>query len=123
VPRSHWQHILVQVGEVVAGHGWVRRDLHQGPDRCAFSGRIRLGRADQLLEDLRSLSDEELVRQHDEHITGEFRPGVAVRVDYYLEELQRREILRQGQRMERLTWVILALTVVNVGAVLVALLT
>jgi hypothetical protein len=62
------------------------------------------------------------VRQPDEHITGEYRPGVAVRVDYYLEELHRREIQRQGQRMERLTWVILALTVVNVGAVLVALL-
>jgi hypothetical protein len=50
------------------------------------------------------------VRQHDEHITGEFRPGVAVGVNYYLEELHRREIHRQGQRMERLTWVILALT-------------
>jgi len=37
-----------------------------------------------------------------------------VGIDYYLSELTRRVVERQGKRMERLTWAIFGLTLVNV---------
>lgn len=75
------------------------------------------------LGDLRDLSDEELIRQHDELAvgTGEMTKSVEVGVNYYLQELSRREAARQTQaiaamtsKMVRLTYVIAALTAVNV---------
>jgi hypothetical protein len=62
---------------------------------------------------LQSLSDEELVERHDKIAVG------AVNVSYYLAELSRRTVERQGNQMVRLTRVIAALTVVNVLAVVV----
>jgi hypothetical protein len=73
------------------------------------------------ISELRSLSDAELIAQHDELITGKFQTGDAVRTDYYRDELSRRAVERQGQRMTRLTAVIAVLTVVNVVAVTIAL--
>jgi hypothetical protein len=66
------------------------------------------------IAELRSLSDEELVRQHD-MLTATTTAGTR----YYLEELNRREVVRQGRLMVRLTWVITALTAVNLAAVVV----
>ncbi len=58
------------------------------------------------------MSDEDLVRAHDQLVKG---PGeVHVGVNYYLEELSRRKSLNQGRRLERLTWAIVALTIVLV---------
>ena len=70
------------------------------------------------LEALRSMSDEELIRQHDT-ITG---PGTGrvVEPSYYLDELARREAKRQEDRMERMTRVIVALTAVNLALVAVS---
>jgi hypothetical protein len=73
------------------------------------------------IAELRSLPDDELIAQHDELIVGEFRPGVAVGTNYYLNELSRRVVERQGRILVRLTRVIAALTVVNVAAVILAL--
>ncbi len=68
------------------------------------------------IAELRSLSDDELVKQHDQ-----LAASTSVGVSYYLEELERRSVDRQGRRMLRLTWVVTALTVVNVVAVVVSL--
>jgi hypothetical protein len=59
------------------------------------------------LAELRSLSDEQLREKHDSIATG------SVGVEYYRNELNRRTMKRQGQTMLRLTYVIAALTVVN----------
>ena len=66
---------------------------------------------------LRGLSDEELIEWHDQ-LAG----ATTVGVNYYLAELQRRTVERQGRLMIRLTWVIAALTAVNVVAVVASLL-
>jgi hypothetical protein len=68
------------------------------------------------IAELRSLSDAELVEQHDLLAT-----STGVGVDYYLAELERRRIDRQNKRMERLTLTIGVLTLVNVVAVIVSL--
>lgn len=65
------------------------------------------------IADLRAASDEELIAAHDE-LAAHTVPGV----NYYLEELARREVGRRERRMERLTVVILVLTVANVAAVI-----
>lgn len=68
------------------------------------------------ISDLRSLSDEQLIEQHDQ-----LAQNTVVGISYYLEELERRQVERQGRLMIRLTWVITALTAVNVVAVIVSL--
>jgi hypothetical protein len=68
------------------------------------------------LTELRSLSDEKLAAQHDAR-AGETIVGV----DYYLNEITRRTVEREGKRIERLTWLIAALTTVNVVIVVVRL--
>ena len=79
------------------------------------------------LRDLRELSDQELIRRHDALV-----PRVGISVNYYLQELARRDQDRQTQAMLRYTlWVaimtgaivamtltILVLTAINVWAVL-----
>jgi hypothetical protein len=66
--------------------------------------------------ELRSLSDGDLVKQHD-ILAGDTGVGV----DYYLAELGRRRIDRQNKRMELLTLIIGVLTLVNVVAVIISL--
>ena len=61
------------------------------------------------LAELQSLSDEEIGAQYDARARESM-----VRIDYYLNELTRRVVERQGKRMERLTWAIFGLTLVNV---------
>ena len=79
------------------------------------------------LSELKNLSDEQLVRGHDDQAR-----GTVVGVNYYLAELRHRDLKRlaEGQqrsaeKMEkltrRITWLtvlIAALTVVNIGVVL-----
>ena len=66
--------------------------------------------AAKTLAELRSLSALDLVAQHDK-LAGHTQVGIS----YYSEELHRRTVVRQGKRMARLTQVIAALTVVDVG--------
>jgi hypothetical protein len=68
------------------------------------------------IADLQALSDDELVKQHDV-----LAASTSVGVSYYLEELERRRADRQGRLMLRLTWIVAALTVVNVVAVVISL--
>ena len=65
------------------------------------------------IAELRSLSDEELIRQHDS-----LAQTTGVGISYYLEELHRRRIDRQNRRMEVLTVIIGILTLINVVVVL-----
>jgi hypothetical protein len=71
------------------------------------------------LKDLRALSDDELIRRHDEEAA-----HTVVGTDYYLAELARREshktaegVARDTTWMKRLTAIITALTIANVGLV------
>lgn len=66
------------------------------------------------LADLRRLRDAELIERHDAEAE-----NTVVGVNYYLDELARRESKRQLNTVGRLTWVIAFLTAVNV--VLVAI--
>jgi hypothetical protein len=70
------------------------------------------------IAELRSLSDEELIKQHDALVA-----NTVAGTGFYLGELRRRESARQERRMTRLTWVITALTGVNLAAVVVIALT
>lgn len=70
------------------------------------------------IRELRLLDDETLIAQHDELLE---QGSVVVGVEYYLDEIRRRDVERQGKRMERLTWVILALTIVNLVAFVASL--
>jgi uncharacterized membrane protein len=76
------------------------------------------------VENLRSTSEEELMRLHNEEMKHR-----AAHYNVYLDELTRRETVRQGARMEalttslkRLTWWIVVLTVIIVIATLVGVL-
>ena len=51
-----------------------------------------------LLKDLRSISRDELIERYDNLV-----PSTSVGVNYYLEELHRRDLDDQGQRMLELT--------------------
>jgi hypothetical protein len=69
--------------------------------------------------DLRTKSDEDLIEAHDR-----LSEHTIVGTDYYLQELSRRESVRQTKAMvvltrtiHRLTWVIAILTALNVGLV------
>jgi hypothetical protein len=68
------------------------------------------------IKDLRSISDEELIRLHDA-----LAVNTSVGVDYYLEELQRREQRRANEISERLSRRVVVLTLVNTAAVILAL--
>lgn len=68
------------------------------------------------IAELQALSDDELVKQHDA-----LAASTSVGTGYYLDELRRREVERQSERMLRLTWIVTVLTVVNVVAVFVSL--
>lgn len=75
------------------------------------------------LKELKALSDEELIRQHDVH-AGHTAYGVR----HYIDELRYREQTRISQSIERLTkriwWLtfaIFALTVINVLLIVVSL--
>ena len=59
------------------------------------------------VEQLRSMSEEELISAHDSDMQDR-----AAHYNIYLDELARRETLRQGERMEKLTRSINALTIV-----------
>jgi len=66
------------------------------------------------LQQLRSLSDDELVRRHDVLMNPDIGIGF-LGPDDYLAELNRRAADRQTTWLVRLTWVIAALTVVLVA--------
>ncbi len=66
------------------------------------------------IEELRALSDDDLIREHDE-IAAHTQTGL----NYYLEELARRQVASREQKMQKLTQVIVVLTSVNVVAVIV----
>lgn len=75
------------------------------------------------LKDLKALSDEELIRLHDDHAK-----HTAFGVQYYIDELRYREQTRISQSIERLTkriwWLtfaIFALTVINVLLIVISL--
>ena len=73
------------------------------------------------LAELRSLSDKELVRQHDVKALGDgVDSGTCVGLNYYLQELARRDSERQTKVMLRLTWFIAALTLVMVAVVVLS---
>jgi hypothetical protein len=93
--------------------------------RKAAIGRVRVRinthRMSYPLQELRAASDAELIERHDR-----LAQNTSVGVNYYLEELARRESYRQGERVRELTqtvvnltWIIAALTAVNVAAVLI----
>jgi hypothetical protein len=69
------------------------------------------------IEDLRDMSDDELIRAHDRLA----KNTQAVGVNYYLEELARRRSDRQQTTMIRLTWAIAAMTLVVTIATIVNL--
>ena len=72
--------------------------------------------AAKTIAELRSLSDQELVEQHDK-----LAESTAVGISYYLSEIERRRVDRQGRQMLQLTWIVTALTVVNVVVVIISL--
>jgi hypothetical protein len=76
------------------------------------------------IEELRGMSEEELMRHHDEQT--QYR---AHHYNIYLDELARREMVEQGKRMEaltksinHLTWVIMGATIVGAFLTAVSLL-
>lgn len=75
------------------------------------------------VEELRAMPDEELIRYHD-MLAG----NRSQHPDLFLDELNRREMVRQGERMERLTksinfltWVIMGVTFVGVALTALAM--
>jgi hypothetical protein len=78
----------------------------------------------ETIEELRSLPEEEVIQRHDEQAT-----HTVVGTQHYLDELARRDAVRQGERMERLTasinwltWIITGATIIGVILTLVSLL-
>lgn len=69
------------------------------------------------LGELRDLSTEQLIGQHDALTKS---GNVVVGVDYYLAELYRREAASRERTMVTLTWAIAAFTLVSMIAVIVA---
>jgi hypothetical protein len=61
----------------------------------------------ETIAELRSLPDEEIIRRHDA-----LTSHTVVGTQHYLDELARRDAVRQGKRMEALTRSINVLTVV-----------
>ena len=67
--------------------------------------------------ELEAHTDEELRQRYDDAT----QAGQPVQSTFALDELRRRESRRSEATMRRLTWAIAVLTLVNVGAVVVAL--
>ncbi len=67
------------------------------------------------IEELRGMTDEELIRRHNE-IEGDVD---VIPKGMYLNELNRRDVMRQGERMEKLTKSINVLTLVVTFATLI----
>ena len=70
------------------------------------------------IEDLRNLPDEEVIRRHDEYLQ---IARTSYGTQHYLNELARRDAVRQGERMERLTvsinrltWAVTIATIIGV---------
>lgn len=70
-----------------------------------------------ILSKLRSLSDEELIREHDEYVTT--HTGIYTDVRYYLDELARRESSAQQGAMLGYTKQIRCMTVIVTIATIV----
>ncbi len=78
----------------------------------------------ETIEELRSLTAKEIIKRHDQ------RAGnTVVGTQHYLNELARRDAVRQGERMERLTksinrltWVVTGATIIGVILTLISLL-
>jgi hypothetical protein len=68
------------------------------------------------IKDLRSISDEELIRLHDAMAV-----HTSVEVDYYLQELQRRDQWRSAESTERLARAAVRLTIASTAAAILAL--
>ena len=78
----------------------------------------------ETIEELRNLPDEEVIQRHDSAAV-----HTVVGTQHYLDELARRDAVRQGERMERLTasinrltWAITGATIIGVVLTLVSLL-
>ena len=67
------------------------------------------------VENLRNMSEQELIRGHNSAMQNR-----AAHYNIYLDEMARRETLRQGERMEKLTRSINTLTIVITIATLVS---
>ena len=73
----------------------------------------------ETIKELRALPEEEVIRRHDEKA-----PRTEVGTQHYLDELARRDAVRQGERMEKLTQSIYVLTfVVTIATVFGVVLT
>jgi hypothetical protein len=84
---------------------FVNPELEQAARRTSF-------------RELRSLPEPELVRRYD--LLTQAEEFIYIRgPDDYLDELTRRETERQSRRLERLTWELVALTIVITVATLV----
>ena len=68
------------------------------------------------LADLREMSDEQLIDAHDK-----LAQNTQIGIDYYLDELRRRESARLASRVYWLTWVLVVLTAVIAVLTLVLL--
>jgi hypothetical protein len=68
----------------------------------------------ETIAELRSLSDEEIIRRHDRKAA-----NTVVGTQHYLDELARRDAERQGKRMEALTRSMYVLSVVVTFATIV----
>jgi hypothetical protein len=69
------------------------------------------------VEDLRRMTEDELIRRHNSEMQNR-----APHYNIFLDEMRRREMVEQGERMEtltrsinRLTWVITGATLIGVG--------
>jgi hypothetical protein len=71
----------------------------------------------ETIAELRNLTDEEIIRRHDENAI-----HTIVGTQHYLDELARRDAVRQGERMEKLTgsidWLTRVITVATIVGVL-----
>ncbi len=76
----------------------------------------------ETISELRTLSDDELIRRHDDHA-----PNVQVATGHYFQELYRRDQKRGTEAMlsytRRITWMTLAITVatlINIGVFVIS---
>ena len=77
----------------------------------------------ETISELRALSDEDLIRRHDDHA-----PNVQVATGHYLQELYRRDQKRGTEAMlshtRRITWMTVVITVatlINLGILVISL--
>jgi hypothetical protein len=67
------------------------------------------------LKQLRETPTDDLIRLHDE-----ITPHTFVGIDYYLQEIARRDAARQTRQLLRLTWLVAACTVVVTAGTVVS---